>query len=1036
MKKTTLDSYKLALPDIIKTVGDYFKEIVSKESVDTLSSSTGTLATLVKVFATPVINRIYKDIGDKQLKNYGFDVYLNTAIEFSNSCLTDLLEEQNISYTHQLSNTLSGRTLSSIVGDQIQITNLNVAVIFSPKYHPAVEFIKNVYTSVLEDLKLETDISNKFLKSFNQGISEKIKERFGDNYEKHLKEVHADHLTEKSVELLNDIIQISRIGFDEKEKIEYVETYGSWVEIHHLENSYQLPTNKKQIDEEAKLILVKELINQYFNQDIETTIEKILFLVADFGKGKSVFLKHYAAELAKSYIANSDGYFPIYFNLRDFGKYQADSKHGIIYDYIETRYGIKLDDQHFKINKYVFLVDSLDESGELVKAKIEKVISSVKRIQNIDKEVCRQNRIIITTRPFDDGLKNQLLSHSPFLIKSEDKRQVPFFISLHGFKKDQLNKWLSGLLKDNEWFMNNAKGGYSQKIIQELKRQEVFDIHETLTNESTLSYEELKRPIFGYMIYQLLINDYDFLKAGKIGVYLSFINLLSKEAKYIHDKNYSFSLVEQFESRNILHTIASLWVNQRSSGNQGSLKKADICRAIAVDNLDVNDDKVLEKYKGAGINEISFLSHSYFGENNNVLHFQHQSFAEILLAEYYLKILIKFSLDRTPNINMARRKLFVGQPSTQTMEFFKALLLIFKDTCTSTINAEILEKRKLLFPFIASIATEKYNKELLSENLFFNWFQKYNWNTAISEAPSELLEKWFFDEEHLDKITQFCREIVEDQSYELLLSKSNRETAIFNDELTKLKGDELTIRNIDKLLSSFAGCILVNDSKNNNFFMQEISESSTREMIAGLMRNGSNILPIFKAECLKGIILDGNDFLDWQYFDCSNADFSYSVIKNIYFTNANLYNMNFSNVTFDNVDFSNTTFLNTNFNNCKFLNYSNFALVRIAQGTFFPYELAYKIYQKRSKKFTKEKPSSTDMRFTGIFVSFGAHKTYLDVGIVDDLTRFKSFKQIIYYFVNEKILTYTEVVESFILTGLNAESKLAFKQKFLEFLIK
>ena len=153
-------------------------------------------------------------------------------------------------------------------------------------------------------------------------------------------------------------------------------------------------------------------------------------MIADFGKGKSVFFRHYASQLAKQYIETQEGLFPVYFNLRNFSSYSSESKLGVIADYLEVEYAIKIDSDHFKKNQYVFLIDSLDESGELNKSSINRTISSVKKIQNIDKETCRNNRLIISTRPFDEGLEVHLNSHSPQVIENEEKREVSYFIEV------------------------------------------------------------------------------------------------------------------------------------------------------------------------------------------------------------------------------------------------------------------------------------------------------------------------------------------------------------------------------------------------------------------------------------------------------------------------------------------------------------------------------------------------------------------------------------------------------------------------------
>jgi len=1032
LKKSTLDNYQSSFPDIIKLVGDYLKAIVSKDSLDTLSTSTGTIATLVKVFSKPLVDKVFNEISNQRLKDFGLEIYLKTSLNYANDCLNAFEDDSTKRLTEDFKNDLLRNTLPDVIKNQIDIVKVNPVLIFQPKFHPVVILIKNIFVDLLGKANIDEESINKFLKNFNNGIVEKIILAFGDDYEKHILEVKSATLNEKEAKILTEIVKEARIGFDDQELISYVESYGQWLEVQLIDHpNFESSGNEQSSSKgEADLQEVKTLVNQYFTDEPDKTIEKILFIIADFGKGKSVFLKNFAAELAKQYLLNSEGYFPVYFNLRDYSRFQTDSKNGVIYDYLETIFGVKLDDPYFKSKRYFFLIDSLDESGELVRANIDKIINSIKRIQNIDKEYCRENRILVASRPFDDGLKNQLLLHQPFQKINESGKKQAFYISLYGFKKEQLNEWLSELLKKNTNFINGTKSVYGLNIANHLKSESIFDFHKTLSDNGTLSFEELKRPIFGYMIYQLLLNDYDFLKVGKIGVYLSFINLLSKEAKYIHDKNYSFSLIEQFECRNILHTIASLWSHERVLGKQGSLKKADVCRAVEVDIIDVDDEKVLERYKGKGINEISFLSHSYFGENDNILHFQHQSFAEILLAEYYLKILIKFSLDRSMNINQARKKLFVGLPSVQTLDFLKALLIIFKESCKKGNEPDVIEKRKLLFPFIASIAVEKYNKELSSDTLFFEWFKKFNWTASVSDPPIELLENWFFDDEKLDEIGALCKEIIDDNSYELLISKSSKETAIFNNELTKISYEDLSTRQIDKLLVLFAGNILINDIDRLVFFLGKFSLQSTITILETMLGKTALVYRIFKDECFKGINLKGNGYFSAKYLSLEYVDFSFSHFENISFDSANLNGTDFSHVIFHNVVFSNADISRTRFYKSKFLGVCHFALSIIGQGLFFPYYLANKIFA-ASEGLSEVEDNNSDfsIEFLGILSCFGDEITGLNSRHLADL---KSFQMIMQYFVNEsKIITTDDILKGFRLLNTNDSDRENYNRKLL-----
>ena len=267
----------------------------------------------------------------------------------------------------------------------------------------------------------------------------------------------------------------------------------------------------------------------------------------------------------------------LYFNLRDFAQYSDESELGVLGSFLLDNYAIRINDDEFKKNKYIFLVDSLDESGELTRAKINKVISSIEKIQNIDKEKSRDNRIIITSRPFSDGLEEHLTSHIPYVIQDkETKNDIAQFISLHGFKHEQFNNWLYDTLENAVLPNERDLKGFAKDIVDSIKTGGKIDIYKKLYEAKTLSRTELRRPIFSYMIYQLIINNVDFATIGKIGVYLSFINLLTKDAKYIDDKTHSINQEEEIRYRNILHAISALWMYERQQGKQGILNKADI----------------------------------------------------------------------------------------------------------------------------------------------------------------------------------------------------------------------------------------------------------------------------------------------------------------------------------------------------------------------------------------------------------------------------------------------------------------------------
>jgi hypothetical protein len=260
-----------------------------------------------------------------------------------------------------------------------------------------------------------------------------------------------------------------------------------------------------------------------------------------------------------------------------------------------------------KSKKYLFLIDSLDESGELTQHSIDNVINSIEKIQKLDSIRCRENRIIITSRPIDEGLNTHLSRHYPYCQQNNEGRDIPHFISIYGFKKDQFNNWLINTLKQSNRKSQPEDTELICKILHGIENNLKVDIHKELLQDKTLSSGELQRPIFAYMIYQLLVKNIDFFKVGKIGIYLSFINLLSKDAKYINDRNININLLKEFEFRNLLNATSALWQFERHGGNQGFLKKADICRVLDGENRSESDKDILIRY--GEISEVQFLSH-------------------------------------------------------------------------------------------------------------------------------------------------------------------------------------------------------------------------------------------------------------------------------------------------------------------------------------------------------------------------------------------------------------------------------------------
>ncbi|WP_108060940.1 NACHT domain-containing protein [Poseidonibacter lekithochrous] len=567
MKKDKLQNIISSIPYILKNFSSYIKEKVDDNGQNILDNSNGAIGSLIKLFGKDVIDKYYDKIEKDKLENFGQITYLKASlIQFSQS-LENVLEEKIIEIDDYI---LISEEIQTIITKKIDNININnLLPILNPIYHPIVKFVKESLYEILLGFNITNEEWESLNKDFNKNIENTLRTTFGEElYTKHKEEIKDFILNEREVRLLNDMVYLNKIGFKENESLRYEKTLGVWAKLEKLSD---LGKEKKNHIEKTNSNLknVEELIENYFtSKEEDTMLKEIVFIVSDFGKGKSVFLKQYASKLAKEYIRKHEGYFPIYFNLREYNNYSPKIQYGIINDFLQKKYAIDITSDEFKLKKYIFLIDSLDESGELNSSHITSVIDSIQDIQNMDPIKCRDNKIIITTRPFEDGLESKIKMHRPYC----DEKGNEYYISINGFTKSQFNNWIKNSISDYLQKNEIETNSFTKKIISSINDKDL-DVHKLLTDNDTLTIEELKRPIFAYMIYQLIINNVNFSKVGKTGIYLSFLNLLTKEAKHIDDKNYNFNLEEEIESRNILHAISSLWMNEKHQGKQGILKK-------------------------------------------------------------------------------------------------------------------------------------------------------------------------------------------------------------------------------------------------------------------------------------------------------------------------------------------------------------------------------------------------------------------------------------------------------------------------------
>jgi hypothetical protein len=883
------------LPDVVKNSVEWIKLNFDETGKTLLDSASGTTGILLKFFAQPAIDKYFEHVSKNKLADFGTNTYFKAAYNQSNKSITMIESQLQVKISYE--EVIDAYVALSSKNQEVVLTD--TLVIFNPIYHPAVQFVKNNQIELFKKLGLENSLIDAYISDYNSDITKQVSEEFGDDYSKHLKEVDGFIISTNEAKLLTDIISADRIGFLESENLNYEQTFAQWKELSLLNrNDESKKEDKKNIEKEQKPI--ETLIEEYFGSG--ECIKKLLYVVADFGKGKTVFMKHYAALKAKEYIRNNEGYFPICFNLRNYSSYKTSDKLGVINNYLKIEYGFDIESEALRNRKYLFLMDSLDESGDLNKEAIDAVISSIKQIELLDPIHCRNNRIVITSRPIYDVLDKKIREHNPICRKVENEN-IPHYLSIYGFKKIQFNNWLIKSLQASNRLPKEDDVPLITNILEKIKKTGKIDVYKQLVQEETLSKNELQRPIFAYMIYQLIVKNIDFLSVGKIGVFLSFLNLLTKEAKHINDPTFSVRLTEEIEYRNLLHATAALWMLQRHKGKQGSLKKADICRVLDGEH-DGDDNSVLRKHKD--ISNIQFLSHSYFGENNNTLHFQHQSFAEILLAEYYIKVFIKYALDKNVSVNEARSKLLLGIPSDQTIIFVKELLRLIRETAVNEeteiqIDTSILEKRKLLFPLMASVSTDKHNR-LFCNALYFDWYKNAIPQDDERNYPEILLKNWCLGKSEIVKIEELAAKILNsDESF--LLAQGTLCKNLYENELLLLNNDRFSTisHDVDKWLALIVGSTLCNEFTEAEPILFNTKYQIAPENLFSLIRNLVYSDDNFETEDLfLGVDMRNFEGYIKVNYELSEINMSFSYFNNVQFFFNSIYNTSFNYCIFVN----------------------------------------------------------------------------------------------------------------------------------------
>ncbi|TNJ59079.1 NACHT domain-containing protein [Paenibacillus hemerocallicola] len=718
------------------------------------------------------------------------------------------------------------------------------------------------------------------------------------------------HPSEEAI--LAHLLPLAQVGIDKNEDLPYMETFAHW--------SYVTDLYREQDAKAADALKLEEMAGAFFSEGEPGRKERILYVVADFGKGKSTFLRHYAAKLARQYKQDRQGDFPIYFNLRDFKKYDSYehislSKLGCVGEFLKDSCNYDFDhgNDHPLVDKpVVLLVDSLDECGSLAPQAIKKVIQSVKMIRSKFKTV----KMIVTSRPIPNALEQ-------VIKENETVNDTWTYAAIYGFIPEQFAEYMSMLREKLE---SQSAYPYNQELLDVLASG--IDIYGKF--QEVLDAKELTRPILAYMLFKLLEQDYEIQRDSRLGVYLSFINLLTKDAKHVHDErkpDSALSYPEQLSYRNLLYATAVMWMKNRHIGGGGFLRLGDLTDVLG-------EDAAL----------VEFMSHSYFKHDNDTYYFNHQSFAEIILAEYYIRVLLWAAIEGRA-LNEVRPYLNIGTPTTQTMAFVKGLLQLLADATANASHADPAELgkiRKSLFPLIATLGIKKFNslpgqsneKNYLFSSSVHDYIRARRLEDYTDVPDSLLRDHWPIATEHLVRCVELCAELVDEEEDYAFFEAAPIHTSYSPVYRITKRTREFAI-DTDRWFAILSGVTLSGRLRLERDFLRLVDSETLGEMMRLYQLESSSICPEWIEELpgwgmenqlpydLKGASFSPTLLVrEWALHnvDLTGAAFYHTELAKVSLSKTNLDGASFDNVYARELELFRCDGKGATFNNCRLEN--------------------------------------------------------------------------------------------------------------------
>lgn len=719
---------------------------------------------------------------------------------------------------------------------------------------------------------------------------------------------------------LDKLILQSRIGFTEAETFNYEEAYGKWFRImeyadyriceeDRIELREYTPEILELIHTEEDLLPISELIQTHFQQSDERgNRDSFTFVVADFGKGKTTMMRQLAARYAKALLTSGKDTnlaFPIYINLRDASSHFSRGS-GVIEAYLMSKYQLSVSKlQHFKT--IIFFLDAFDEVGTQLTTR--ELVDEILPVREKKAHNDTRFRFVVATRPIkslDIALEDVELNH--YQNNEEHYGDTPVFIHAFGFTEQQVNHYFQ---------QSRVKGA--------------ANIFKKLLDKGVMKLSELRRPLLSYILLKVLDKQSDINQLSRLGIYLSFLNYLTIEAKYIGDdsarvkKNGSDKIIthhfyQQSIFRAILHGMAVLWIMNRS-GVKSKKKPSE--------PIELNKENLFSwLYQSADNHElvspktrlVEYMSHAYFGDDaeeaeQNNFYFKHQSFAEILIAEYYIKVLLLFAIEDKP-VHKLDKYLVIGKPTAVAISFLRDILQVLRKSVGDFNDPEVRNARILLSPLLTSMTVDDKDS-CYSAHLAKNWTDKENlkhFKLIRKEPADDILKKWPIDQKDLNDIIFLCEKRFNQErlaAYSLSGDIDQTITSFkhFRDGLQ----NSMEQNNLWVLL--LAGNLLFNNEGKKDFFTARLRPTVVLSLIKMARYGEEDLLELWGQDLFVGLDLRkeaqyGHDLIN---LDLSGIDFSHVYFKGFNGRMVNFSGCKFHHVTLDTFevegcDFSDATF--------------------------------------------------------------------------------------------------------------------------------